>query len=77
MDNVIRLEDRRKKKKKTDDNPVVDVMRASLDNDTVMRRYGITPKQPTFEERAANIQASIKRINSLVKELQGVKSNDL
>jgi hypothetical protein len=72
MGDVIDLNKRRKKK--TGDNPVVDTIRDSLDNDAVMRRYGITPQKPkpispTEEERLANIRASIDRVNKLMGEL--------
>lgn len=68
-DNVISLDERRKKKR---DNPVVDVIRQSLDNDAVMRRYGIQPKppEPTVEERMQRIRESCARINSLMNELK-------
>jgi len=72
MSNVIDLNERRKKK--ISDNPVVDTIRDSLDNDAVMRRYGIVsqkpkPISPTEEERLANIRASIDRVNKLMGEL--------
>lgn len=71
-DNVISLDERRKKKQR--DNPVVDVIRQSLDNDAVMRRYGIKPKEkppePTVEERMQRIRESCARINSLMAELK-------
>lgn len=71
-DNVISLDERRKKKQR--DNPVVDVIRQSLDNDAVMRRYGIKPKEkppePTVEERMHRIRESCARINSLMAELK-------
>lgn len=70
-DNVISLDERRKKKR---DNPVVDVIRQSLDNDAVMRRYGIQPKEkpaePTVGERMQRIRESCARINSLMAELK-------
>lgn len=74
---VINLDERRKKKA---DNPVVSVMRDSLNNDAVMKRYGITAKppqepQPTIEERTANIQESISRINSLMAQLEGINKS--
>lgn len=74
---VINLEERRKKKEEKRANPVVSVMKDSLDNDAVMRRYGITAKppqapQPTIQERTANIQESISRINSLMAQLEEI-----
>lgn len=63
---VINLDERRKKKK---ENPVTDVIRDSLDNDAVMRRYGIEPKEISFDERLDNIKKTIARINSTLADL--------
>lgn len=67
-DNVISLDERRKKKQQQRHNPVADTIRDSLDNDSVMRRYGIN--KPTIEQRAENIKQSIARINALMDELK-------
>lgn len=57
-----------KKKKQKDNNSVAaNALRDSLDNDQVMRRYNINT--PTYEERQANIRASIDRVNRLMEEL--------
>lgn len=65
-DNVISLEERRKKK--TEKNPVIETIKESLDNAAVMRRYGIS--QPTLAQRAENIKQSIARINALMNDLK-------
>lgn len=67
---VINLDERRKKKK---DNPVTDVIRDSLDNEAVKRRYGIEPKEPSFDDRMENIKKTIARINSTLAELHSNK----
>lgn len=66
-DNVISLKDYKEKKKKTD----TQVYRDSLDNDKVMEKYKIN--RPTIEERRQKISESIKRINSLLTDLETKK----
>lgn len=66
-DNVVSLKEYKEKKKKTD----MRVYRDSLDNDKVMERYKIN--QPTIEERRQRITESIKRINSLLTDLETKK----
>jgi hypothetical protein len=64
MGNVIDLNKYRKKKQEVNK----DEFRRSLDNDEVKRRYKI--KEPTPDERWNKISERIKRINSLMKELE-------
>lgn len=45
-----------------------DDIRASLDNDSVKRKYKI--KGPTAQEMQERIQERIKRINQLMKDLE-------
>lgn len=66
---IINLDERRKKNK---DNPVTDVIRDSLDNEAVKRRYGIEPKEPSFDDRLDNIRQTIARINSTLADLHSV-----
>lgn len=70
---VINLDEKRKKKdEESRTTGIKQVMKDSLDNEAVKRRYGIKSKtpEPTIEERAENIRQSIARINSLMAELK-------
>lgn len=67
MGELINLQDYRKKKGRKTDSPVVQTIRDSLNNESVMQRYNI--KTPTLEERTENIKKSIARINALMSEL--------
>lgn len=64
MGKVIDLSKYRKKKQEVNK----DEFRKSLDNEEVKRRYNI--KEPTLDERMNKISERIKRINSLMKELE-------
>lgn len=68
---IINLDERRKKKK---DNPVTDVIRDSLDNEAVKRRYGIVAQEPSFDDRLDNIRQTIARINSTLADLNKDKT---
>lgn len=68
---IINLQEERNKRQKKEEQALVTEMRASLNNDEVMKRYKIA--QPTIEEREEKIRASIKRINKLMDELGGNK----
>lgn len=73
MGTVTDIRDFKRKKEKERESPVVQEIKASLDNDTVKRRYGINKKEtevpPTYEERYASIRRSIERVNKLMFEL--------
>jgi len=64
MGKVVDLNKYRKKKQEVNK----DEFRKSLDNEEVKRRYNI--KEPTLDERMNKISERIKRINSLMKELE-------
>lgn len=73
MGTIINLDEKRKKKSEESRiTGIKQVMKDSLDNEEVKRRYGIQSKtpEPTFEQRAENIRQSIARINSLMAELK-------
>lgn len=72
MGTVTDIRDFKRKKEKERESPVVQEIKASLDNDTVKRRYGIVKAPevpPTYEERYASIRRSIERVNKLMFEL--------
>jgi len=64
MGKVIDLSKYRQKKQDVNK----DEFRKSVDNEEVKRRYKI--KEPTLDERMNKISERIKRINSLMKELE-------
>jgi hypothetical protein len=69
--NVVSLADFRAEKQTSESNK--QVFRDSLDNYKVKQSYSIP--EVSMEERMAKIQASIKRVNSLISELDSrVKS---
>ena len=73
MGEVIDLNKWRDKRSKSrDDSAVKDEMRASMDNDTVKRRYKlhVPPAPPTEEARLESIRESIQRINKTIAQLR-------
>lgn len=73
---VINLTDYRKskEKEKTQEAIVKSNMRASLDNDSVKRKYKI--KTLTAQEQHDRIVERIKRINDLMRELENTTKGD-
>jgi len=68
MGNVVNLDKFRKKtQKKKEDDSTKQRFRDSLDNDQVMRRYGI-------EKEVNKIQKRIDTINNLMRELERINS---
>jgi myo-inositol-1-phosphate synthase len=72
-DNVIDMQ-KWKLEKKTEDS-VKQYFRDSLDNEQVKKNYKLT-ETPTLEQRAEKINASIKRINSLITKLHETNKKD-
>lgn len=70
MSNVVNLSDWRREKdsKRAREMNVKDDMRSSLDNNLVKERYGIN--ELSEDERFRRIQERIKRINTLMRELE-------
>ena len=70
MSNVVNLSDWRREKdsKRAREMNVKDDMRSSLDNNLVKERYGIN--ELSEDERFRKIQERIKRINTLMRELE-------
>lgn len=70
MGNVINLDRFRKKtQKKEEDDTTKQRFRDSLDNDAVMRRYGINKQMEGIHKR-------IDTINNLMKELERINSEE-
>lgn len=67
---VVNLNDwrREKDRRRARDMNVKDDMRASLSNDFVKEKYNI--KELSEDERLKRIQERIKKINSLMRELE-------
>lgn len=75
MSEVIDLRKWKEEKqgKKATENGLKQIMKDSLDNETVKRRYNIATKdkpEPTLEQRQERIKESIKRINKLMDEIK-------
>jgi len=70
MSNVVNLSDWRREKdsKRAREMNVKDDMRSSLDNNLVKERYKIN--ELSEDERFRRIQERIKRINTLMRELE-------
>lgn len=70
MGDVINLREWRLKKETKKEN-VKQQFVDSLDNNKVKEKYKLNTKEmPTFEERKQRITESIKRINSLMQQLE-------
>lgn len=65
MGKIINLDDYRKKPA---DSKIVQQFKDSLDNKSVKERYGIN--EMSEDERFRRIQERIKRINTLMRELE-------
>ena len=65
MGKVINLDNFRKKTQKKEDDTTKQLFKDSLDNDAVMRRYGINKQMEGIHKR-------IDTINNLMKELERI-----